>query len=60
MSQEDMDVNIWLPASSLAMHGTFLKNVYLLHVGKHGNTGKVLSAERFALPKLTFQWAGCS
>lgn len=27
MSQEDMDVNLWLPVSSLARHGTFLKRV---------------------------------
>lgn len=60
MSQEDINVNIWLPVSSPAMHGTFLKNVYLLHGGKHGNIWKVLSTERFTLPKPTFQWAGCS
>lgn len=60
MSQEDMDVNLWLPVSSLAMHGTFLKHVYLLRVGNHGNVWKVLSTERCTLPKLTFRWAGCS
>lgn len=60
MSQAGMDVKIWLPAFNPAICGTFLKNAYLVHVGKiRQYIRKVLTTKRLTLLRLTFQWAEC-